>query len=316
MTEDTSIPAQIETRERRSNYIHPFSVVKPGILCCKGTENAGLHILSWAAGCPFDCDYCYLQGTFHPDLSAKRWSGGSITIYEDGEKANMMREVEEFLASPGKRILHTGELSDSLGAPGSFQRLQPVINKFAEQERHKLLLLTKSRNVDELLSMKPSRQAFIGFSVNPPKIADLFEHDTATPPERLEAARKCADAGYPVLLRVDPMIPIEGWEDIYGPFIEELNSIDAAGVAVGTIRAFPRLRSKTKFAPFKPMLTDREFDGRWRLSDRLRFQMYDFALSRLHAENVGICKESGATIWGPLAARHHKHFTCNCLLRL
>jgi len=228
----------------------------------------------------------------------------------------MMREVTRFLATPGHKVLHSGELSDSLAAPGSFERLRPVIEQFAHQDRHRLLLLTKSSRVDALLAVNPSEQVFVGFSVNPPLIADMFEHGTASPSKRLEAAEKCAEAGYPVLLRLDPMIPVDGWEDVYGSFIDDLNAIDAAGVAVGTIRAFPRLRTISNFKPFRPMLTEREFDGRWRLSEDLRFRMYDFALSKLRAKNVGICKESGATVWAPLAAKHHKRFMCNCLLSL
>ncbi len=209
-------------------------------------------------------------------------------------------------------VLHTGELSDSLALPRSTEILGPIIEKFGSQLRHKLLLLTKSNNVDRLLSLQHKGQTVVGFSVNPHSIVKEYEYETASTQERLRAAEKCIAAGYPVMLRVDPIIPVSDWREIYRNFLTEINTLPVFGIAMGTLRAFGNLYRVLPFH-LQRLLTERDFDGRFRIRAKLRFEMYSLAMSIIKHPRVGICKEGGAWSSG-LYAKYKKRFFCNCRL--
>ena len=63
------------------------------------------------------------------------------------------------------------------------------------------------------------------FSLNPEPIADLWEGKfsdglrvTPSINSRLEASLKAQEMGFEVRWRVDPIMPIEGWQEAYGQF--------------------------------------------------------------------------------------------------
>jgi len=53
------------------------------------------------------------------------------------------------------------------------------------------------------------------FSNRPHTAGRGYEHETPHPLSRAKAAAKVRAAGYYVTLRLDPMIPIGGWEEAY-----------------------------------------------------------------------------------------------------
>lgn len=294
----------VVTRVRKSKFIEPFwkDEEKPaGVLCCQFYE------LKWSNGCVFACDYCYLKGTFR----WQGWKGRRQTVFSNFE--DLKREVEEFLKLEKPYVLHTGEVSDSLAVPGSEELMAYLIRRFGEQDRHTLLLLTKSNNVDRLLDVKHNGMTVIGFSVNPEKVARKYEIGAPTTEERLAAAQKCIDAGYRVVVRVDPMIPINEWEKEYKHLFHKLNQLDLYGVVVGTLRAFPTTKHMMS-QELQNMLVEHDLDGRWHLEKDLRFRMYRLAFRFLKFRRMGVCKETGVT-WAKLISEFRdKRFICNCRL--
>ncbi|HEV8405514.1 MAG TPA: radical SAM protein [Nitrososphaera sp.] len=292
-------------RDRKSKFITPFweKGKKPdGVLCCQFYE------AKWSNGCMYDCGYCYLRGTFR----WQEWNGREQTIFSNvGE---LFREVDEFLKQERPTVLHTGEVSDSLAVPGSEKIMAKLIEKFAQQDKHTLLLLTKSNNIKELLDLKHNRRTVIAFSINPASIARRFEKGAASTDDRLRAAKQCIKSGYKVMVRVDPMIPVKGWRQQYKGLFNQLNKLQLYGVVVGTLRAFSGLKPKmTK--ELSNMLEVREKDRRWHLEQELRDEMYSLAFSTLNAERMGLCKEAGRT-WGLLGKKYgYRKFICNCHLQ-
>jgi DNA repair photolyase len=51
---------------------------------------------------------------------------------------------------------------------------------------------------------------------------NMIEHKTPAFDERLDAARRCQEAGYTVGVRLDPIIRVPGWEELYQKMIQEL----------------------------------------------------------------------------------------------
>ncbi len=290
----------INERERKSSFVKPFwsKPKKTGVLCCQFYE------LAWSNGCPYACDYCYLKGTFR----MQGWKGREQTIFTNTKE--MIKETRKFLSKEQPSILHTGELSDSLAAPGSDQIMSKLVTLFGVQNKHTLLLLTKSDNVDFLLNLRHNYRTVVGFSINSKRVAKRFEIGAPSTQRRLKAARKCIEAGYPVMVRVDPMIPIEDWEKDYGDLFEQLNHMALRGVVVGTLRAYQSLIPKIG-GELRTMLVDRERDRRYHIDKDLRNRMYNFAFSMLNHKRMGICKEMG-DLWGVLATKYHKRFICNC----
>ena len=297
--------ATISVRKRKSQFVTPFwsEGKKPvGVLCCQ------FHEAKWSNGCMYKCDYCYLKGTFR----WQKWKGGEQTIFSNTQE--FFAEVEEFLKLEKPDVLHTGEVADSLAVPGSERIMGQLVERFGKQDRHTLLLLTKSNNIDELLGLRHNRMTVIGFSINPPTIARAFEKGAAPTEQRLAAARKCIKAGYKVMVRVDPMIPVKGWKRQYEALFDKLNNMDLFGVVVGTLRAFAGLKPMM-CRELRDMLQIREKDRRWHLEQQLRAEMYALAFKTLKAERMGLCKESGE-MWAKLGMKYgFRKFICNCHLQ-
>jgi hypothetical protein len=108
--------------------------------------------LKWGYGCPFDCSWCYLKGTF------RFRPNGKEPVIKDYEKIEIhTRAFLEEVKTP--EILNTGEIADSLmneNSDNPFSKF--IISLFETQKLHKVLFLTKSSDVRSLLEIEPHRQ--------------------------------------------------------------------------------------------------------------------------------------------------------------
>ncbi|MGQ9848231.1 MAG: three-Cys-motif partner protein TcmP, partial [Bacteroidales bacterium] len=147
--------------------------------------------LKWAYGCPFDCAWCYLKGTFR-----FRPEGASPVIKPyDKIKPHLMKFLEE-VREP--EILNTGEIADSLMYENTERPFSKfVIPLFEQQSIHKVLFLTKCSNVKNLLEIEPHNQAIISFSLNAIPVSQRWEKAPSVL-KRIEAAKKVFEKGYEV----------------------------------------------------------------------------------------------------------------------
>jgi spore photoproduct lyase len=90
-------------------------------------------------------------------------------------------------------------------------------HRFARQ-----IILTKSADVDDLLGLDHGGHTILSWSLNPPSVSSQFETNLPSVEERIEAMKKCADAGYPIRAVLMPVIPVENWKTIYAEFIQKL----------------------------------------------------------------------------------------------
>ncbi|MFQ5892571.1 MAG: radical SAM protein, partial [Candidatus Methanofastidiosia archaeon] len=169
--------------------------------------------LRWAFGCPYDCAYCYLQGTGRGRKNPRyRPQKKVITAIDKAFKHGY------FLKHPS--IFNSGELSDSLMNP---TYMKQIVDFFETQNRHKLLLLTKSDRV-EWLTKQPRKQTIASFSLNATEVWRRWEKRTPSPHKRIYAAKKLIESGYKVRVRIDPIFPIENWKNHYEDIIYSLLS--------------------------------------------------------------------------------------------
>jgi len=216
--------------------------------------------------------------------------------------------VDTWLADSGPpKLLNSGELADSLAI--TTKVISPLIERFGRQRRHKLLLLTKSDLVDSILSLNHNRQTIASFSRNSTPAAEEFEAGAPKPQKRIKAARRCKDVGYPVRVRVDPILPHKGWEETYSQLTEEINELNPERVTLGTLRYFPLVKAYSKRdRTIFNFPTERSVDRRLRLPTTLRIKMYKHLLRRLRVQNISLCKETVDVI-----KTLHLSQRCNCV---
>jgi spore photoproduct lyase len=185
----------------RSAIIRPFHKVPSDIACGKFWE------LRWAFGCPLNCAYCYLRGTYKGETTPRYVKVDHVLKALD-EVFN-----DETFNYGMPAIFNSGELADSLMKTDLMEK---IADKFEEQSKHKLLILTKfgTKNVDFLLE-RQRKQIICAWSLNAPKVARLWERNAPAVDDRIEAAKLVKEAGYEVWIRIDPIFPIEDWQDHY-----------------------------------------------------------------------------------------------------
>ena len=264
--------------------------------------------LNWAYGCPFNCAYCYLQGT----LRGKKqpWHKKVSHVFKALDKA--FHDSEIGLLEPA--IFNSGELTDSLAFP---KIMEKIVDKFEEQQLHKILLLTKGDNVD-FLANTPRKQTIYSFSLNADIVAKKWEFGTASPEKRIDAARRLSDAGYEVRVRIDPIFPVDNWkqhyEDIIYQLLSELDG-NPDRVTLGTPRGLQKTIMFSKDTSWTEYFSEKSGWGK-KIAFELRKEIYEFIADKFSLlgypkSNISICKETTA-MWDSLNWDKNK-CKCNCV---
>ena len=243
----------------------------------------------WAFGCPFECAYCYLQGTGWGDKHPRYMDLNSVLEKLD---VAFKTPIEEL---PKKQpiIASSGELADSLMNPSIMEK---IADKFEEQDKHKLLLLSKGANVRWLVR-RPRRQTIVSFSLNPKYVAERWEKKTAPPKKRIEAAKKVYDVGYETRLRIDPMIPVKGWEEHYKGLVDEIfDNLFPERITLGTLRGLWKTIMYCNDNSWVNFLSPHKTGWGRKVDSEKRLSMYSTVINYLKDEygftRIGLCKET------------------------
>jgi len=278
--------------------IKPTSVVCPHFL-----------ELKWAYGCPFDCAWCYLKGTF------RFLPTGTRPVIKDYNKIEL--HTRRFLgeATPPE-VLNTGEIADSLmweGPSKPFSKF--IIPMFEEQGRHKVLFVTKSHNIRNLLEIDSHHQVIISFSLNADEVARRWEKGAPSVDRRIEAGGKLSQAGYEVRVRIDPMVPVPDWKTHYTNVIDQIfTNFVPARITLGSLRG---LQSTINGSTDRSWVEYLDENSNWgkKVKFDTRYEIYATIINRLkqnHSYNqVALCKESLA-MWAKLGMDYRK-IKCNCV---
>jgi len=266
--------------------------------------------LKWAYGCPFNCSWCYLKGTFRfkPD--------GLSPVFKDLTK--IKNHVETFIFNvKTPELLNTGEISDSLMG----EHLNPpfsrfIIQLFEKQNIHKVLFVTKSTKINNILKSPFAKQAIFSFSLNSLPAAEKWEKRTPSPLKRIEAAKKLHERGYPVRIRIDPIVPVENWKQHYKELIDLMfNNFMPERITLGSLRGLQSTINGTDDKTWTVYLKEYSNWGK-KVDFDTRYDMYSYITNYLKNnysyENVALCKES-VEVWEKLEM-DWKNIKCNCLL--
>ncbi len=245
-----------------------------GHICC------GYQILDLMSNCPMDCSYCILQGYLTNPV---------ITVFTN--LADLLGELENAVSQAWVTSFRVGpgELSDSLVLDQLTRFSEELVPRFARHRDRILELKTKSDQVNHLLDLGHGGRTVVSWSLNPQSIIDSEEHGTPSLTQRLDAAKKTQEAGYPIGLHFDPMISSGSWEREYQDMVEQIfRFVDpkrVIWVSMGGLRFPP---------PLKPIIQDRfpesrillgellpGKDGKLRYLEVIRVQMFRRMLSWL-----------------------------------
>lgn len=243
---------------------------------CPGTSNhlcCGYYVINAMTSCPMDCSYCVLQGYLNNPF---------LTLYTNWD--DLWKEIDTFLSSTPYVFprLGTGELSDSLALESVFPLSRELVCYFRKKRKGILELKTKSTEIDGLLGLDHGGRTVVSWSLAPSRLIREEEIGTAPFGDRLHAALRCQESGYPLGFHFDPMIYSKTWERDYEEAVHALFcQIDpkrVAWISLGGFRYPPKLKAiaSQRFPKTRVFLGELfpGRDGKFRYLKEIRVKMY------------------------------------------
>lgn len=282
----------------------PYPKKKTDVVCPHFLE------LKWGYGCPFNCSWCFLKGTLRMVKTKTK------PVVKDYSK--IKKHLNAFFENDGlnRELLNSGELSDSLMSEHTRMPFSEfIVPLFNQQSTHKLLMLTKSTQINNLLKLDGQKNTIMSFSLNAASVSQKWEK--APPPlERIKAGAKLANAGYRVRARIDPMVPIENWREEYEKLIDAIfANFEPERITLGSLRGLHTTIRCAIDKSWTGYLSDSSNWGK-KIDDCTRFEMYSFVKNFLkdkyNYRKIAFCKET-IGMWGELD-KDWKNIKCNCIL--
>ncbi|MFX3619119.1 MAG: spore photoproduct lyase [Sporolactobacillus sp.] len=174
------------------------------------------YALPLATGCMGHCHYCYLQTT----MGSKPYIRTYVNVDEILERA------DQYMAERAPEItrFEAACTSDIVGIDHLTHSLKKAIEFFGSRDLGELRFVTKFAHVDHLLDAKHNGHTRFRFSLNDEYVIKFFEAGTSRLVERIEAAKKVANAGYPLGFIIAPIYIHDGWQEGYRQLFETLHN--------------------------------------------------------------------------------------------
>lgn len=172
--------------------------------CCK--PSADYRIVT-STSCPARCEYCYLAATL----------GSAVYIRVYVNINEILDKAQKYIDKSDQNIttFEASSSSDPLAVEHITGHLKEMILFFANQPNAILRTVTKFANVDSLLNLPHNGRTRFRFSLNSDYVIRNFEHGTSSMHERIEAAGKIQQAGYPLGFILAPLIIYDDWQEGY-----------------------------------------------------------------------------------------------------
>lgn len=148
-------------------------------------------------GCVHKCDYCGMGCGVNFMLDLER-------VAEDLER--------NFRERPHQRLYRYDLSSDYPAFEPEYGASELFGEVFARNDMY-FLVYTKSDNIDHLLELPWKRHIICYWTVATDTQSTVIERDTPSLDQRLEAMRKCQEAGYVVRAGFSPIIPHVNWRE-------------------------------------------------------------------------------------------------------
>ena len=199
-----------------------------------------------------------------------------------------------------------------------------MIPFFARHPFARMVILTKSADVENLLDLNHAGNTILSWTVNAPEVMHNFETNTPDVMARIDAMRQCAQAGYPVRAVLMPIIPVADWPTVYGRFLTTLlESVPLSRITLGSICSFPqaqrlmeqKLGKKNAISSLLDRGATKSDDGRLRFGRSTREDVYRHLIECIRRVRpdleIGLCLEDEAMFTTLRLQRSMGH--CNCV---
>jgi spore photoproduct lyase len=204
---DTKSVQKIILAEKTEPFLYPASDV------IQGSQYGALFYTTPILNCLYDCDYCFLQGKFNSAHAV-------IFVNDDAFFKEVSRQLEN-----GPFIVCPSYETDLM----AFQSVVPWWQKWIEFARANpkltVELRTKSGVTSPLSVVEPASNVILSWSISPEDVSKKYEKGTPELGSRIRAACHALKLGWNVRICFDPILAITGWQQIYGNFISEINSV-------------------------------------------------------------------------------------------
>ncbi len=262
-------------------------------LCCL------YKIIHAASNCPIDCSYCVLQ---------KYLNNPYLTLFANED--DLFAELNNVFTKSSHKIIRvgTGEFTDSMALEPITEFSKRLIPFVKNYNNVYLELKTKSTFIENVFNYKPDGHIFMAWSLNPPELIEKEEIWSASLDERLDSAKQCQDAGFPICFHFDPIIKFVGWQSAYKKTIEKIFlKIDyrrIVWISLGCLRFPPDMKNHLlERYPDTKLLLDETIigtDGKIRYFKPVRVEIFKYIYNEIkkYAPDVLIylCMES-SEVW-------------------
>jgi spore photoproduct lyase len=165
------------------------------------------YAIPLATGCMGHCHYCYLQTT----LGSKPYIRAYVNVEDIFEQAQKYMDER----APEITRFEASCTSDIVGIDHLTHTLKKTIEFIGKSKHGHLRFTTKYDHVDHLLDADHQGKTRFRFSINSDYVAKNFEPGTSTVEERINAAVKIVEAGYPLGFVLAPLYLHDDWQEGY-----------------------------------------------------------------------------------------------------
>lgn len=267
--------------------------------------------------CPYGCAYCYLAGT------RGVWFSPTVKVFLNLDE--ILAQIDAIARRAQRPTgFYLGKLQDGLALDPLTGFSRRIVPFFASHPFARLILLTKSADVENLLPLEHGGNVVLSWSVGSEAVWKHFEPGTPSPTERLAAMRRCAQAGYRTRAVIMPILPVGDWADGYTALIDELlSAAPIERITLGSLCSFDNALRLTaaRLGETHPLAdlfrsAEKSPDGRRRFPLALRHETYRLLLSHIRSRrpdlSVSLCLEEPSAFAD--LAMPDAIGQCNCVL--
>jgi spore photoproduct lyase len=209
---------EINEKSLQQNYIKSKKTVyvtfnnQKKLQTCRPSADYMIHLSS---SCPGHCEYCYLQTT--------QGEKPYMKLFVNLDHIFNVVETYIEMKKPELTFFECGSITDPIAVEHLTGNLKDTIEYFGKSEYGRLRVISKYGNVDSFLDIPHHQHTKFRFSINTNYMIRTFEHGTAGYEERITAAQKIAEAGYPLGFIIAPIMIFDGWKEEYDALLEDLS---------------------------------------------------------------------------------------------
>ena len=189
------------------------------------------YYFSHMLNCIYDCRYCFLQGMYQ--------SANQVLFVNYDDFAAQIRATANQHA--GQPVwFYSGYDCDSLAydpVTGFIDYFLPV---FAEIDNAWLEIRSKSTQIRALMKQPVNERVVTAFSFSDSHSHEKLEHGVPSIEKRIRAMKQLQQAGWPVGLRLDPLVYHQRFEaafrDLLAQIFSEIDGSKIHSVSLGTFR--------------------------------------------------------------------------------